>query len=39
MYLRKGRFSLYLSTKVFWLRVRSRDMKPTGLFLRAGVEA
>lgn len=36
MYYQKKRFSVYLSRKVFWLRVRNKDMMPNGFFIRLG---
>jgi hypothetical protein len=39
LYYRKGRVSFYLCRDLFWLRVRDRQMRPKGFFLRIGAEA
>ncbi len=38
MYYRKARVSFYLSWKVFWLRIRDKEMMPKGFFIRIGKE-
>ena len=38
MYRRIGRFSLYMTRNLFWLRLRDKEMLPKGFFFRVGLE-
>ncbi len=38
MYFRVGRLSGYLNTAICWLRIRDRQMKPSGFLFSIGKE-